>query len=114
MSGVQNKTTSLRLDQRASREPQLLLLLLLLGIYLLDQGAESIQVLEFQRDGVATQSTMAEYEGKLDHNWKMDSLTLCARFQIFFLHGRSTFFRLWDRVDGLPYQLIGGQYMAEI
>ncbi|XP_071530491.1 uncharacterized protein [Panulirus ornatus] len=75
---------------------------------------ESIQVLEFQKDGVATPWTMAEYQGKLDRNWKMDSLTLCARFQIFFLHSRGTFFQLWDRVENLDSQLKGELWLDRV
>ncbi|XP_071540839.1 uncharacterized protein [Panulirus ornatus] len=79
-----------------------------------NDGAESIQVLEFQKDGVASWWTLAEYEGKLDRNWKMDSLTLCARFQIFFLHSRSTFFRLRDREEDLHYQLNGELWLDRV
>ncbi|XP_071530537.1 uncharacterized protein [Panulirus ornatus] len=111
MAGDHNKMVSLRLDQRASRRHQLLLLL---GIYLLVQGAESIQVLEFQKDGAASWWTVAEYQGKLDRNWKMDSLTLCARFQIFFLHSRATFLQLQDLVDDLDCQLKGELWLDRV
>ncbi|XP_071542888.1 uncharacterized protein [Panulirus ornatus] len=80
----------------------------------LHQGAESIQVLEFQKDGVASWWTVAEYQGKLDRSWKMDSLTLCARFKIFFLHSRGTFFMLGDSVDNLHFQLKGELWLDRV
>lgn len=70
-------------------------------------GTGSVQVLEFQKDGVASPWTMAEYRGQLDRNWNMNSLTLCARFQIFFLQVRATFFQLQDTIDGLDAQILG-------
>ncbi|XP_071552922.1 uncharacterized protein [Panulirus ornatus] len=100
-----------RLNQRGCRRHQLLILL---KVYLLIQSTASIQVLEFQKDGVATHWTVAEYQGELDHNWKMDSLTLCARFQIFFLHSRGTFLQLRDYVDNLDCQLKGELWLDRV
>ncbi|XP_045582905.2 uncharacterized protein [Procambarus clarkii] len=81
--------------------------LLLLGTFLLLPGGTSIQVLEFQKDGVASLSTMAVYRGKLDRAWRMASLSLCCRFKLFFLHTRATFFQLWDKVDNWDSQIKG-------
>ncbi|XP_069173660.1 uncharacterized protein [Procambarus clarkii] len=81
-----------------------LLLLLLLGTLLPVQYGESIQVLEFQKDGVASLSTMAVYRGKLDRAWRMASLSLCCRFKLFFLHTRATVLQLGDTVDDRGFQ----------
>ncbi|XP_071516802.1 LOW QUALITY PROTEIN: uncharacterized protein [Panulirus ornatus] len=109
-----NQMASNKVDQRAAFRRHQLLLPLVVGIYLLCQGTESIQVLEFQKDGVASWWTVAEYQGELDRNRKMDSLTLCARFQIFFLHSRSTLFRLRDHDEDLDSQLIGELWLDRV
>ncbi|XP_069189033.1 uncharacterized protein [Procambarus clarkii] len=93
-----------RLQMMTATTHQLLLLLLLLGTLLPVQYGESIQVLEFQKDGVASLSTMAVYRGKLDRAWRMASLSLCCRFKLFFLHTRATVLQLGDTVDDRGFQ----------
>lgn len=56
-----------------------------------------IQVLRFQEDGIARDSTIAEYKGVLDRSRKMPSVTLCGRFKLHLLHSYGTFFQLYDR-----------------
>ncbi|KAG7167884.1 uncharacterized protein LOC121867842 [Homarus americanus] len=90
------------------------LLLVAVVVVLLFHGTSSIQVLEFQKDGKATLETMGLYKGTLDRNWRMDSLTLCGRFMIFFLHKRGTFFQLWDKVDDLESQLKGELWLNRV
>ncbi|XP_071514862.1 uncharacterized protein [Panulirus ornatus] len=88
--------------------------MLLLGLLLLFQGTASIQVLEFQKDGVASWWTVAEYPEEVDRTRRMDSLTMCARFKIFFLHSRGTFFQLYDRVENLESQLKGELWLDRV
>lgn len=76
-------------------------------------GIGGVQVLEFQKDGVASTWTKAEYRGQVDRDWKMNSLTMCARFKIFFLHVRGTFLQLEDTIDGLDFQILGRKYSPE-
>lgn len=90
-----------------------LLLLLLLMVH--SQGeADDIQVLEFQKDGVASWWTVAEYKVKLDRRRKMNSITLCGRFKLYFLHSRSTFFQLFDRPQNLDAQLKGELWLDRV
>lgn len=92
-----------------------LLLLLLLFLKVNSQGeADKIQVLEFQKDGVATWWTVAEYKVKLDRTRKMKSLTLCGRFKLYYLHSRSTFFQLFDRSQNLDDQLKGELWLDRV
>ena len=96
---------------------RLLLPLLLLLIFTAngqDVGKDDIQVLEFQKDGVASWWTVAEYQGELDPKRKMDSLTLCGRFKLYFLHSRSSFFQLWDRSLDLDAQLKGELWLDRV
>ncbi|KAK3887647.1 hypothetical protein Pcinc_008254 [Petrolisthes cinctipes] len=90
------------------------LLHLLLMLLLLYRGSYGVEVLEFQKDGEANMETVAEYGGRLDRSWKLQSLTLCARFQIFHMHGRGTFFQLWDRPDNLTSQLRGELWLDRV
>lgn len=91
----------------------LLLLLLLMVVY---EGGQAggVQVMEFQKDGVASWWTMAEYKDKLDRYRKMDSVTLCGRFKLFFLHARGTFFHLTDVPSNLHSQLKGELWLDRV
>ncbi|XP_071533859.1 uncharacterized protein [Panulirus ornatus] len=51
-------------------------------------------VLQFQKDRVASSDTVAWYKGQLDPDRKLLSVTLCARFFLFTIHGWATFFVL--------------------
>ncbi|XP_066941354.1 uncharacterized protein [Macrobrachium rosenbergii] len=64
-----------------------------------------VQVIRFQEDGVASPITEAIYKGKLSRSTLVDSLTLCARFKIFFLHTRATLLFLADNVDSKIWML---------
>jgi len=66
-------------------------------------------VVKFQEDGVARLDSVGYYEPTIDRNKKISSLTLCARFKIFYLHGRDTFFNLRDNVTGSWYMIKGGR-----
>lgn len=95
-------TTLLDNRRRILMLPLLLLLLLTVSS---QGGADDIQVLEFQKDGVASWWTMAEYKGKLDRARKMNSATMCVRFKLYFLHSRSAVFQLFDRPQNSDAQL---------
>ncbi|KAK8390986.1 hypothetical protein O3P69_016969 [Scylla paramamosain] len=74
---------------------RLLLLLITCYHHLKHSGvAEGVTVLRFQEDRVARGDTQAVYQGDLDPARRLLSLTLCARFFLFTLHSRSTFFSL--------------------
>lgn len=89
------------------------LLFLLLVLY--EGGSvRGVQVMEFQKDGVASWWTVAEYKKKLDRNRKMDSVTLCGRFKLFFLHARGTFFHLQDLPSNLHSQLKGELWLDRV
>lgn len=89
-----------------------LLLLLVMTHYGGEVG--SVQVMEFQNDGVASWWTVAEYKKELDRERKMDSVTLCGRFKLFFLHARGTFFHLQDRPLNLHSQLKGELWLDRV
>ncbi|KAK7079134.1 hypothetical protein SK128_008291, partial [Halocaridina rubra] len=72
------------------------------------EGVTSIRVLRFQEDGVAFNSTLAEYPTPMDRSKKLFSITLCARFKIFFLHSRGCFLKLQDTVTRREAMLKGG------
>ncbi|KAK3857175.1 hypothetical protein Pcinc_036553, partial [Petrolisthes cinctipes] len=57
---------------------------------------EGVEVLRFQEDRVARSETLAWYRGDVDPNRHLHSLTLCARFFLFTIHSRSTFFMLMN------------------
>ncbi|KAK4307059.1 hypothetical protein Pmani_021151 [Petrolisthes manimaculis] len=57
---------------------------------------EGVEVLTFQEDRVARSETLAWYRGDVDPNTHLHSLTLCARFFLFTIHSRSTFFMLMN------------------
>ncbi|XP_069937298.1 uncharacterized protein, partial [Cherax quadricarinatus] len=77
-------------------------------------GGMGVQVLELQQDGVASVYTAGVYQGRLDRNWKLNSVTLCARFNIFFLHQSATFFQLMDTVEKLDSQLKGELWLNRV
>ncbi|XP_063885586.1 uncharacterized protein LOC135113890 [Scylla paramamosain] len=89
-------------------------LLLFLVVIYLGGGAKGVQVMEFQKDGVATWWSVAEYKEKLDRNRMMDSVTLCGRFKLFFLHSRGTFFQLRDQPLDLHAQLKGELWLDRV
>lgn len=96
---------------------RILLFLLLLLLFLKVESqreADNIQVLEFQKDGVASWWTVAEYKVKLDRKRQMNSLTLCGRFKLYFLHSRSTFFQLFDLKDNIDAQLKGELWLDRV
>lgn len=98
-----------------TREILLLLVLLLLFVNVNSQGKNGdIQVLEFQKDGVASWWTVAEYKPKLDRTRKMNSATLCGRFKLYFLHSRSTFFQLFDTPQDIDAQLKGELWLDRV
>lgn len=66
-------------------------------------------MLRFQEDGIITPDSVAVYEGSIDRAEKMYSMTLCARFQIFYLHTRAVFFQLQDTQLKLENMLLGGK-----
>lgn len=74
----------------------------------------AVQVMEFQNDGVASLLSVAEYKNKLDRDRKMDSVTLCGRFKLFFLHARGTFFHLRDQPLNLHSQLKGELWLDRV
>ncbi|XP_045130708.1 uncharacterized protein LOC123515889 [Portunus trituberculatus] len=92
----------------------LLLMMMILTVNGQDVGKGGIQVMEFQKDGVASWWTVAEYQGKLDPGRKMDSVTLCGRFKLYFLHSRSSFFQLWDRSLNMDAQLKGELWLDRV
>lgn len=83
----------------------LLLTLLILMVSGQDKETSGVQVLEFQKDGVPSWWTMAEYKGQVDRKTKIYSATMCARFKLFFIHSRGTLFQLFDRPQKLDAQL---------
>lgn len=90
------------------------ILLLLLVVIYLGWGVGGVQVMEFQKDGVATWWSVAEYKDKLDRGRMMDSVTLCGRFKLFFLHSRGTFFQLRDQPLDLHAQLKGELWLDRV
>lgn len=93
---------------------RVLCLLLLLMVVHKGWRVRGVQVMEFQKDGVASWWTVAEYKMKLDRNRKMDSVTLCGRFKLFFLHARGTFFHLQDLPSNLDSQLKGELWLDRV
>lgn len=73
------------------------------------EGVSCVKVLRFQEDGIVTPDSVAVYDGTIDRAEKMYSITLCARFQIFYLHTRAVFFQLQDTHLKLENMLLGGK-----
>lgn len=69
---------------------------------------EELQVFTFQEDGVASESSVAMYEGELSLSRHVYSLTFCMRFKIFFLQQRGTIFFLQDTAKDRFWMLRGG------
>ncbi|XP_066973211.1 uncharacterized protein [Macrobrachium rosenbergii] len=88
---------------------QIMVLLLSLRVELIS----SLTVMRFQEDRVPRTDTTAIYKGQLDRNWKMDSVTLCGRFQLFILHGWATFFHLRD-TEGRIMMLTGELWVERV
>ena len=70
--------------------------------------------MRFQPDGIARTDTMGVYQGKIDQNVKMQSLSFCGRFKMFIFHGRDTFFQLRSNATDNIYMLKGGKYIFQI
>ncbi|KAK7081122.1 hypothetical protein SK128_027948 [Halocaridina rubra] len=68
----------------------------------------SVKVFRFQEDGVATLDSVALYQGELITSRHVRSLTICARFKIFFLHTRGTLFHISDKSAGRDWMLRAG------
>lgn len=77
----------------------------------MSEDVETVLVLRFQEDGVAIPDSVAVYDGELVRSREVYSLTLCARFQIFFLHTRAVFFQLHDTELKLENMLLGGEWL---
>ncbi|KAK7022743.1 hypothetical protein SK128_021286 [Halocaridina rubra] len=72
-----------------------------------------VKVLEFQKDRVATLESRGIYEGHLDKERRIYSLTLCSRFQLYILHGWATFFHLED-TQGRIMMLAGELWVERV
>lgn len=119
-SNLNQKTMfkTVHIDVPGHRSPmcQFVLFLFPLLLMVVYKGWEvgGVQVMEFQKDGVASWWTVAEYKNKLNRDRKMDSVTLCARFKLFFLHARGTFFHLQDQPLNLDSQLKGELWLDRV
>ncbi|XP_071539015.1 uncharacterized protein [Panulirus ornatus] len=71
-------------------------------------------VLRFQEDGVATEDTIAVYEGHLSRTRYLYSFTFCVRFKIFYLHQRGTLLFLYDSVQGRYWMLRGEVWVDKV
>lgn len=76
--------------------------------------ASGVTVQRYQENGIATGDSMALYRGSLDRSTRLYSLTMCARFKLFFLHESSTILQLKDLTEGKDSMLIAGKRVFNI
>lgn len=72
------------------------------------EDVAGVEVVRFQPDGAAVSDSLGLYRGTLSSSKTMSSVTLCARFNMFFLHSRACFFMLEDTIAGKDNMLKGG------